>query len=809
MVLSKFAWCVAASVLLSHAALATQGASSPNSPQSPGAASQPKPEAWHPNVLFILCDQLNPRMLGHEDNGYGGVSQSLTPNLDSLAAGGVRFSNATTASAVCQASRYSILTGRWAFHHGVRINGIWEPIEETTFPELAQAAGYRTANLGLHHLWWLMQHGPWRDDHGFDENLDLLHYSQYCAANGKPTYNAPNNIWAMPGLPVYGQFEDTGYTHNTNEFHPTGYFADETIRFLRERAGPQGDGKPFVCWYSMISPHTPILPSGAPSSDWAHMYHPFDQLTLPPNFAKVATTQRLAFSQAQFAGLSEDQFREALSYYYALISQLDWNVGRVLDELDQLGIAGDTLVVFTTDHGEMSCEMSSWTKGAGNYDPLTRVPLIMRLPGVLPAGRTIDEPVVNLDIFPTLVEVTGVPIADGVRDAVDGRSLVELMVEPAPPADWPTETFHVLGTSEEYSQHHFMVRTQTAKYTYDELDGAEEFYDLANDPWEIDDRFADQDVGIQAQILSLKLKFQAWWNDAQGHRPHYKPVGDWNAKPSRPFYPEPANHATDVARDVDPRWLPSTAAGTQQVFFGTDASNLPPLVTLSHMEERFNPGTLEPSTTYYWRVDQINGNGTTPGLRWQFTTTAGGAGGPGLAAAPSPAHQVSEVPFGSWLSWTPSPAARTQDVYFGPAGAMQLLATGLLGDVSTWDPGRLKGGVSYEWRVDSLDATGVTEGSVWRFDVSAAGLPARAQPLQPTHLSASWTGADRLTWAPAEGATSHDVYFGTHFPLAFQGNQVASSWDAGPLVPGQTYYWRVDAVNTAGTTTGWTSRFTR
>ena len=336
MILSKSAWLAAATALFLPSALGAQGYSAGNPPPQQDTSAQPKKEGWRPNVLFIICDQLNFRMLGHEGNGYGGLPQSMTPNLDALASGGVRFTNASTVSAVCQASRYSILTGRWPYNHGVRTNGIWEPQTETTFPELAQIADYQTANLGLHHMWWLLQEGEFHADHGFDENLDLADYSQHCADHGQPTYNDPSNIWVMPNLPVYGQFENTGYTHNTNEFHPSGYFADEAIRFLNERAGPQGDGKPFVCWYSMISPHTPILPSGAPSEDWAHLYHPYDQLTLPPNFDKIATTQRLAFTQSQFEGLSESQFREALSYYYAMVSQLDWNIGRVLDELEQV-----------------------------------------------------------------------------------------------------------------------------------------------------------------------------------------------------------------------------------------------------------------------------------------------------------------------------------------------------------------------------------------------------------------------------------------------------------------------------------------
>lgn len=783
-------------------------AQSVSAPAAPDVGPDPRPESWQPNVLVILCDQLNVRMLGHEDNGYGGVSTSLTPNLDSLAAGGVRFSNATCPSAVCQASRVSIFTGRWPFNHGVRVNGVWEPRTETLFPELAREAGYETANVGLHHLMWDNQPQGWGDDHGFNKIIDLGDYGQYCGTNGIPPYNAPANVWTMPGLPVYGEIEHTGYTLNENRYHPSSYFADEVIRFLRERAGPQGDGKPFVCWYSMISPHTPILPSGVSPDDWAHMYHPFNQLSLPPNFDKTATTGRLAYSQSQFSQVTGDEMKEALSYYYGLISQFDHNVGRVFDAMDDLGLTDDTLVVFTTDHGEMSAEMSCWTKGAGSYDALTRVPLIMRLPGVLPAGRVVEEPALTLDIFPTLAEVTGVPITDEVREGLDGESLAELMIEPSAPANWRQEAFHVLGTENSYGGHHFAVRTPTAKYTVDELDGAEEFYDLANDPWELNDRFLDVDAGIQAQIADLQGRLQSWWNGGQGHAPHYGLMGAWGAKPIHARIPWPEHKAVDVVRDPNPSWVPCTGALYQEVYFGTDPTNLPLFTSIEHMGTEFNPGTLDASTTYFWRVDQVNANGTTAGQVWRFRTEDGGQGGPDLSHSPSPAHLSTGATLGVQLSWSPGSDTTSQDFWFGEADAMQLVAQGMPSQFNAYFPENLQAGVTYEWRVDGTNADGTTEGDVWRFTVSELGLPHRAEVVHPAHFGANVPANTVLKWDHAACATSYDVYFGTDHPLAFQGNQAGTTFDPGTLSTNETYYWRIDSVNLVGTTRGWTWRFT-
>jgi arylsulfatase A-like enzyme len=772
-------------------------------------APVPRPVTWRPNVLFIMCDQLNVRMLGHEENGYGGVSQSLTPNLDALAAEGVRFSNATTASAVCQASRYTILTGRWPFHHGVRANQIWEPRTETTFPELARAAEYKTANYGLHHLMWDNQPPGWGDDHGFEIILDLGNYGMFCSLNGQATYSAPSNSWFMPGLPVFGEFEKTGYSFSQNEFHPSGYFADQVIGFLRNRAGPHGDGKPFVCWYSMISPHTPILPSGVAPDDWAHIYHPFEQLDLAPNFDRIPTTQRLAYAQSQFEALSPDQFREALSYYYALISQLDANVGRVLAELEALGIADDTLVVFTADHGEMATEMGCFTKGAGSYDALTRIPLIMRLPDVLPAGRTIVEPAINIDIFPTMAEVTGVPMTDEQREAIDGVSLASLMIESSPPVAWRQEAFHVLGTTADFGGHQTMVRTLDAKYAADEWGDEEEFYDLESDPWEMNDLFLSPDSEIQAQITDLKGRFDAWWNNEQGHAPHYKLIGAWTASPLRADNPVPSDGFVGAPRDPNPSWLPCTGAAVQEVYLGTDPEAMQLFATLGHMEDHFNAGTLDAATTYYWRVDQINANGTNEAPPWSFTTHAFGNGGPGLATTPSPEHNSTGVAPRTPISCEVPPTAESLDIWFGPEGNLQLLAPGVPTATPTWQPGSLAGGETYEWRVDCVSVVGTTEGDIWRFTITEEGLPGLAQPLTPTHFARNVAPSELLTWSAGTGAESHDVWFGTTFPLTFQGNQTATVWDPGVLPPDQTYYWRVDEVNASGTKRGWTSRFTR
>lgn len=236
------------------------------------------------NVLFIMSDQHNAHTLGSYGNGFGGVQQPLTPNLDQLASEGVRFTNAFCSTGQCCPSRFTVLTGQWPHNHGNRWNDIWEPLTGmATFPSLARDAGYVTGSFGKHHMYWLEQSPPLLADHGFDEIVDLDDYRDFCLANGQPIWTSPGNHWTMPNMPM--SLARTGYTFNTNEFHPAGYVTDRVVQFLEERAPDGGDGQPFICWYLLHGPHPPLLPSGpADIHDWAHLYHPFETLDLPPNF---------------------------------------------------------------------------------------------------------------------------------------------------------------------------------------------------------------------------------------------------------------------------------------------------------------------------------------------------------------------------------------------------------------------------------------------------------------------------------------------------------------------------------------------
>ncbi|MCP3917726.1 MAG: sulfatase-like hydrolase/transferase [bacterium] len=761
-----------------------------------------------PNVLVILVDQLSARTLGCYGNGFGGVSGSLTPELDRLAAEGVRFESATVAAPQCAPSRFALVTGRWPHATGLRWNQVWEPRDQTTIFDVARDAGYVTGTIGKHHFYWLDQPRPLSEDFGFDVVIDEDDYRDYCVARGVPTYAASGNFRAVPGVPADLAF--TGYTFNTNEFHPAGYFADRTLDFLGTRAGTGGEEQPFFLVCSFIAPHTPLLPSGpADPMDWAHRHHPSVDLELAPNFSKVATTTRLAGAQARYAGLSEGQHKEILAYYYGLIAQVDWNIGRILRGLSELGLEQDTVVVFTSDHGEMATEMGCWLKGTGGYDAVTRVPLLVRFPGVTQAGLVSDALTTNIDLFPSLVELTGLPLTDAQRSGLDGRSLVDLLVGIGAPAGWPSVAFSELGIPGGTQGWHRAVRTRDHKYVIDEWTAVEEeYYELATDPWEIDDRILDPSPAVQATIQGLRDELDAWWNGAQDHAPVYAPTGQEGATPGRAVDPVPANGAQGVSRSVDPSWLPSTSADTVLVWLGSDPANLTLFATLPPLSDRFNPGTLAADTDYYWRVDQNNANGPTPGPVWHFRTAAGGPDGGDLATGPAPSDRATGVGLAPTLSWTVGPATTMQVLHFGPAGEMQQEQGLFPANQVTFDVGALTGGVRYEWRVDSYGDGTFTEGDVWSFTTSTAGLPSRTAVRAPLHLARDVDPVGvTLCWTPSGNAQSYDVHFGMEFPLALVGSRTDTSLDLPALAPATTYYWRVDPVGVNGSVRGFTWRF--
>jgi hypothetical protein len=263
--------------------------------------------------------------------------------------------------------------------------------------------------------------------------------------------------------------------------------------------------------------------------------------------------------------------------------------------------------------------------------------------------------------------------------------------------------------------------------------------------------------------------------------------------------PSPVDNAVDVTPTIGLSWTAGTGATSHDVYFGT--TNPPAAVGNQTATSYDPPGDLTLNTVYYWRVDERNSVGVTTGTLWQFTTAAT----PAMASNPFPLDQSAGVALTATMSWTEGAGATSHDVYFGttnpPAFAGNQLGT-------SYDPiGDLTPGITYYWRIDERNPAGATTGAVWSFTTMA--IPGTASNPSPTDFATGVLPTATLSWTAADGATSHDVYFGTTNPPASVGNQTATSYvPASSLTAGATYFWRIDERNSAGAVTGTVWQFT-
>ncbi|MFB6136367.1 MAG: sulfatase [Halobacteriaceae archaeon] len=346
--------------------------------------------ADQPNVVFVFADQMRASAMG-----CAGDPNVRTPALDGMAQEGVHFEHAYTPYPVCSPARGSILTGRYPHDHGVVGNTYLKlrlPTETTTVAEAFREEGYRTGYVGKWHLDGTKEGpgfvppGPRRQ--GFDYWKGFNRGHQHL--QGHPHFDRDGNV----------EWEE-GYQPEIQ--------TDLAIDFVE---GASDD--PFFCMMSWGPPHTPFE---APA-EYSDLYDPAE-LELREN---VPEEER-------------EEVRETLPEYYGMVTSLDEQLGRVLDALEREGVADETIVVFTSDHGEMMGSQGMWHKGNPEEESV-HVPLLVRYPDELPAGER-SEAFVNLvDLFPTLASFAGAPVPDGVQ----GRDLADHFRDPAG-VDGPTETY--------------------------------------------------------------------------------------------------------------------------------------------------------------------------------------------------------------------------------------------------------------------------------------------------------------------------------------------------------------------------------
>lgn len=344
-----------------------------------------------PNILLITCDQLRQDFV----HTYGCDFMS-TPNIDRLAAEGCRFENAYSPNPVCIPARHNILTGLTARHHGYDDNYFGNaakpcPYYLPTFPQILSDSGYETIAIGKIHF------QPERRATGFDyfENMDEVpqyreedDYSVYLKEQGygnlQSVHGVRHLLYMQPQRSMVPQ-----------EHHGSSWVADRAIRYFEQTKGR----RPFLMWAGFIHPHPPLDVPDA----WADLY----KGKIPPHSKSITPLSTLAEENKHLAGLAtEESINRMRELYAAAISFADYNIGRMLTKLREIGELDNTLILFTSDHGEMLGDLSTYQKFLP-YDASCKIPMIIRYPQRLKAGTTASHFVDLNDILPTFVDAAG------------------------------------------------------------------------------------------------------------------------------------------------------------------------------------------------------------------------------------------------------------------------------------------------------------------------------------------------------------------------------------------------------------------
>jgi len=444
------------------------------------------------NVLFISIDDLRNEL------GTYGVARALTPNLDRFAARAVRFDRAYTPYPLCNPARASILTGRYP--RTLELYGnrdwfqAWYP-DLVSLPKYFRQQGYQTIRHGkIFHGSTIDDAAAW-DVGGVPHNLNAPKPASSVAATPITEAEEQQRIERMiaadvrqaPGSDRWVAVEDPAELARMGDTNTT----ERAIAFLKN--WKPGD-KPFFLGFGLGKPHSPLI---APKE----FFDKYDlaQIELPVDFAARPTVPE-GFPRGSIRPMNADLFikrdatpeqaKEMIRAYLACVSYMDWNVGRVLDVLRAAGREQDTIVVFWSDHGYQLGEKGKWSKAGSLWEQGARVPLIVYDPRAKGNGRASPRVVELLDLYPTLVGLTGLPVPAG----LEGHDIAPLLNQPDAKWDHPAYT---VWNERGRGISGVVVRTERWRYAEFFGPGAGAFLtDPVNDPHELknlvnDPRYAD------------------------------------------------------------------------------------------------------------------------------------------------------------------------------------------------------------------------------------------------------------------------------------------------------------------------------
>jgi len=446
------------------------------------ASCQEKEVEQPPNIIYILADQWRASAFG-----YAGDPNVNTPNLDRLAQESIIFKNAVSVMPVCTPYRAALMTGKYPTSTGMFMNDLYLPLTEYGLGDVLVDRGYTTAYIGK---WHLDGHGR----HAYIPPNRRRGFSYWKAAECDHDYNQSHyytgnsdkkQFWE--GYDVYAQTKDAQ-------------------QYMAEQVGKE---KPFALFLSYGTPH---FPYPAAPEDLRKNY-PLEDIVLPENVPESMV----------------DAAKKEAQGYYAHCEALDQSIGELLASLDELGISDNTLIVFTSDHGEMLG--GHGVRPRAKQVPLAesaRVPMLLHFPPIHgKTGRVVETPITTPDIFPTIFGMLGLPIpatyeGDDLSEVLTGNSEIEghaaLYMQLSP---W--------GVAGEYGREYRAVKT--SQYTYvRSLEGPWLLFDDINDPLQMNNLVANPDY----EDLAIELD-QRLWKLLARLGDEFKPaqwyIDKWNLKP--------------------------------------------------------------------------------------------------------------------------------------------------------------------------------------------------------------------------------------------------------------------------------------
>ena len=470
-----------------------------------------------PNIVFLLNDHQ-----AYYRHGWDGGPKIRRPNFDRLAGEGVSFQRAYCASPLCGPSRRTLLTGLFPHNHGETHNDTNHPMDCEVYLDLLARNGYRNYYYGKWHA------GPGT---AHDHHCQGFNYPSYNNPYTKPEYREYLKANSLPPFEVFiertfdpwkkginaGELyhcdkawcneHAIGIVTTPKETHEAFFLANLACDKLRELAKSRNK-KPFSLRVDFWGPHLPYFVT----QEFADMYDPAE---IPEygNFRDDLRTKPEIYRSEAGLGLNKDgklivpnplpwsEWQKVLARNYAHTTMIDGAGGMVLDTLDELGLSKNTIVVWTTDHGDaVACHGGHTDKSSYMPEEMVRIPLAIRYPGRIPPGQVMDRLVSNIDIAPTLLDAAGTAF----EDKIDGKSLLPLSTSESD--SWREDLMCETHGHYEYHVGRLLV---TDRYKYVANKGQmDELYDLESDPYELKNRI---NASPYRDILTdLRARLATW-----------------------------------------------------------------------------------------------------------------------------------------------------------------------------------------------------------------------------------------------------------------------------------------------------------